>query len=183
MMEDRAVIHGFPERYTVTKSGKIFSGNKQLKTYTSRGYETVSLYIPNKGRQMVIGVHRCIGLAWIPNPDNQPFVCHKNDVRDDNRIENLYWGGPKENSADAIRNGKSLKGEKHPKAIFTSRDIVWIRENYKPRSRALGAKVIARKFNVTLNRIMKIVSGETWGHIRPPKAINVNYYKRRTQND
>ena len=41
--------------------------------------------------------HRLVGLAFIPNPDNQPFVLHNNDDSTNYLIENLKWGSAKEN--------------------------------------------------------------------------------------
>ena len=41
--------------------------------------------------------HRLIGLAFIPNPDNQPFVLHNNDDSTNYLLENLKWGSAKEN--------------------------------------------------------------------------------------
>ncbi|MDA0765125.1 MAG: hypothetical protein O3A39_11885 [Proteobacteria bacterium] len=41
--------------------------------------------------------HRLVGLAFIPNPDNEPFVLHNNDDSTNYLIENLKWGGGREN--------------------------------------------------------------------------------------
>ena len=41
--------------------------------------------------------HRLVALAFIPNPDNKPYVMHINDDSTNYLIENLKWGTPKEN--------------------------------------------------------------------------------------
>ena len=36
-------------------------------------------------------IHRLVAHAFIPNPDNLPQINHKNEKRDDNRVDNLEW--------------------------------------------------------------------------------------------
>ena len=37
-------------------------------------------------------MHRLVAKAWIPNPENKPFVLHNNDDSTNYLIENLKWG-------------------------------------------------------------------------------------------
>ena len=60
--------------------------------YNSQGYKLVHL----NGKYL--RVHRLVAEAFIPNPENKPCVDHKNNIRDDNRIDNLRWATIKENS-------------------------------------------------------------------------------------
>jgi len=55
----------------------------------SDGYLNVHLYAGDGGKS--IKVHRIVAAAFIPNPDNLPEINHKNEKKDDNRVENLEW--------------------------------------------------------------------------------------------
>jgi|TARA_R110000772_G_scaffold263647_1_gene383542 hypothetical protein len=42
--------------------------------------------------------HRLVSLAWIPNPDNKPYVLHINNDSTNFLISNLKWGTASENN-------------------------------------------------------------------------------------
>lgn len=68
-----------------------------------RGHHTVALY--QDGVRTEAPVHRLVLLAFVgPCPDGME-ACHRNDVPDDNRIENLRWDTRAANVADSVRNG------------------------------------------------------------------------------
>ena len=47
-------------------------------------------------------IHRVVAFAYIPNPEDKPFVLHKNDDSSNYLIENLKWGIPSENMKGRI---------------------------------------------------------------------------------
>ena len=47
-------------------------------------------------------MHRLVALAFIPNPDNKPYVMHINDDSTNYLIENLMWGTSHENNKGKI---------------------------------------------------------------------------------
>ena len=77
----------------VSNMGNI-KGRKLLND--NRGYKTIS-YKNKKYR-----FHRIIAELFIPNPENKPQIDHINTIRDDNRVDNLRWCTPKENSNNEL---------------------------------------------------------------------------------
>ena len=95
-MEEWRVITEFPN-YDVSNLGNIRNNktNKLLKPCIKGGYSNISL--KNGPIKKSLKIHRVVALSFIPNPENKPYVDHKNNIRDDNRIDNLRWATIKEN--------------------------------------------------------------------------------------
>ena len=58
------------------------------------GYCTVNLRKDGKYRKFF--VHRLMALTYIPNPEGKETVNHINEIKNDNRLENLEWATRKE---------------------------------------------------------------------------------------
>ena len=106
-MEEYKLIKHF-ESYSVSNLGNVKNNvtNKILKQYTNQGYK----YIHLNGKYKK--VHRLVAEAFIPNPENKLCVDHKNNIRDDNRIDNLRWVTIKENCQNVSISSKNTSGYK-----------------------------------------------------------------------
>lgn len=98
-------IKGFEGLYQVSNIGRIKSIDRYIRNKWGSltlckehilkprtdddGYYRIGLY--KDGKYKSFGLHRLVSEAFIPNPNNLPCVNHKNEIKTDNRVENLEW--------------------------------------------------------------------------------------------
>lgn len=105
-------VVGYEGYYEVSNLGKvrslIFGKHKILKQYPDKdNYLTIRLVKDKK--QKYYSVHRLVAQAFIPNTNNYPVVNHKNEIKVDNRVENLEWCTVKYNNNYGTRYKTSNK--------------------------------------------------------------------------
>lgn len=91
-------IKGFEGQYAITSCGKVWSykSKRFLVPWDNQyGYLQVGLMVNSKLKKYRI--HRLVAEAYIPNPDNKPYVNHLNECKSDNYVSNLEWATAKEN--------------------------------------------------------------------------------------
>ena len=71
------------------------------------GYKYCGIKYKN-GKIISKRVHRLVAEAFIPNPNGYRVVGHKNNIKNDNRVENLYWTTTKENTQKAFDDGLAV---------------------------------------------------------------------------
>lgn len=104
-MEEYREIKNFPN-YQVSNLGNIknLKGKLLSKYVSKKGYVVVCLYKNNKGTTKT--VHRLIAQAFIPNPENKPYINHIDSNRANNDIKNLEWCTQSENLKHGYKYGK-----------------------------------------------------------------------------
>ena len=101
MKEEWRDVPGRPG-YIVSNEGR--AAKLLSDTPSSNGYIQHALVDGAGGRHRTYR-HTMVALAFFgPRPDGQ-YVLHRNDIKTDNRAENLRYGTPSENQDDAFFNG------------------------------------------------------------------------------
>ena len=145
-------VIGYPN-YLIYPDGRI--QNKKSKRYLTafdngKGYLRIILYKDKKPINHYI--HRLLGIHYIPNCENKPWIDHINRNTKDNRLENLRWATSSENGQnrgvqednpfglknisydkvqDRYRYKKIIKGELHQKYFKTLEEAVEYKKEYE----------------------------------------------------
>jgi hypothetical protein len=121
-------IPGYEGLYKVSNTGKIFScvTNRELSVIQKKdGYTCISLCDKDHNKKQY-RIHQLVAKAFIPNPNNLPMINHKNEIKNDNRVENLEWCNNFYNSNYGNRNliiSQKMKGVSKSKEAIEKRKI------------------------------------------------------------
>ena len=108
-MEAWKDIKGF-ENYQISTNGRVWSKikKKYLKGFIDKdGYKIVDLRKNKKTFKKRI--NRLVAESFLENPDNLPQVNHKDEVKTNNKVENLEWCTVEYNLNYGTRNEKAAK--------------------------------------------------------------------------
>lgn len=93
-------IPGYEGIYQISNLGHLKILNPRRH---SQGYQVVTLTNDENGTKPFL-VHRLVAEAFLPNPENLPYVNHKDENPQNNRVENLEWCTPQFNNSWGTKN-------------------------------------------------------------------------------
>lgn len=137
MQEERWTdVVGYEGLYSVSTRGKVYShySNRCLKPcMTKTGYCRVHLVKDKK--TSCLAIHRLVAIAFVPNPQNKPTVNHINEIKTDNRAENLEWATNYEQNVHGTRIQRAVKHTDY-KSRRIDYAVVAAKHNYKEMNRS-----------------------------------------------
>ena len=147
-------------------------------TLNNRGYLSVVV------RRKTHMLHRLVAQAFIPNPENKPFVNHIDGDKTNNAVNNLEWCTAAENNLHARETGlhKQARGHKinykssstkrkalanlKDKSKLSDEQVRYVRRVHKPRDKDFSSTALAERFGTSVAAMSKIVSGQTYQHVK-----------------
>lgn len=155
-MEEWKDVVGYEDLFQVSSNGSIYGKRtkKVLKTFTNKkGYIVMSTRIGGRtGKTIVFRLHRLVAEAFISNPENKPFVNHKDGNKSNNSVLNLEWVTNQENMQHAVR--MNLVKPPKQKRVLDSEIVEMIRQVYTPRHKVFGVRALAREFGVAHTTVL-----------------------------
>lgn len=169
-------IEGYEGSYQVSNYGRVKCLTRlRGKIVKRRAYEKIlkldpyTPYLSTRLTDSKTGiakkflVHRLVAKAFIPNPNNYPFINHKDLNKINNHVSNLEWCTAKENMKHAHLNGcfQNLpRGEKHHKAKLTEEAV------YHIRRKEMTQEKYAELYGVSDGLICYIQQRKLWKHLK-----------------
>src|SRR6266853_3637479 len=127
-----------------------------------RGYRHVILCSPiDQNRRYAKVTHLVLEAFVGPKPEKM-VACHRNDIKGDDRLENLRWDTPSMNSHDAIRNDVGPYGERHGRTSLTTEQALMI---HHLRNEGRTYKAIGEMLNISSSGAYAIASGRNWKYL------------------
>lgn len=158
-------VFGYEGRYMVSDQGRVRSLRRVdiMRQYTDRdGYLCVTLTRANS-RQRCERVHQLALLAFVGLKAKGVVTRHLDGVRTNNRLSNLRYGTPKENTADRETHGTHQRGARNPNVKLTEEAIAYIRG--EPYAHGLYTK-LSERFGVSRVQISFIAKKKSWQHLQ-----------------
>lgn len=157
----------------ISVNGNVYKKHKNLfykkKLYVNKrnGYVYCGITYKNEdgtNKNISKRIHILVAKAFIENSNNYPVVGHKNNIKNDNNVENLYWTTIQENTQKAVDDGLLVndKGfqdsQSIPVDVYTDKGIF---------IETIGsASLAAKKYMVSKSTVFRHCNNEIKGKKR-----------------
>lgn len=92
--------------YTISRDGVVTSPRgKVISTWVENNTGYALFRIRENKKPKCYRLHRILGETFLPNPNNLPFIKHKDDDKTNNTVDNLEWGANPDNVQEGYDNG------------------------------------------------------------------------------
>ena len=165
------MINGIYTSYEISDIGQVI--NTKTNTIKSQlvdknGYRSVHLYI--NGKRYSKFIHQLVAQAFIPNPENKPYVNHINPDPSKNTVDNLEWCTQKENIQHCIDLGRKLTGDDCSFAKYSENQIRHVCKLLEEDKSSISE--ISKITNVHNAIIWNIKANISWKHISKDYKIS-----------
>jgi hypothetical protein len=126
--------------------------------YICRRWGYAHVTVPGEGIRRIHRVAYKVLYGHYPIHDG----CHTCDNRACYNPYHVFDGTDKQNLADMVSKGRSLRGERNHFSVATEKEVLSIREEF---SNGKTRRQIAALHGLSLGAIKKIVRRATWKHI------------------
>ena len=179
----RIVVEGIDWNYEVSGKGRvrIHTTRRKIRIISQSdrdGYNAVTLFYNNIPRSFL--VHRLVAQAFVHNdfPDLYIQIDHNNDIRHDNRHENLEWVTHAEN----IRRSHQKEGRKSTKKAILRIDSEGNVKEYDSAKAVREDRFSSHVFEALAGRV-ELAHGYSWRYKNPQlnrvpiTNLNMDMYK------
>ncbi len=148
--------------YFISRDGDIWSEKSKgfLSTWINKeGYCEVSLYSDHVFSETL---PRLLLMAFDRLPQPGEVARHLNDIKLDDRLENLAWGTRTQNIADAVKNGRLPRGEQKYNSKLFPLDAINI---FHLRRKGYTFSRIGKIYGIHEMTASNIVKGRGWKYL------------------
>ena len=147
-------IKGYEGIYQISNCGRIKSlyrkrrkNEKILKPLvSSRNYFQINLY--KDGKMFKYLIHRLVAETFIINPDNLPYINHKDENKQNNCVDNLEWCTCEYNNKYGTRLEKISRNNLKSKFVLQySKENKFIMEWENTRTAVIGNNFFGKENN------------------------------------
>ena len=163
------------EGYYISNLGRVKSCKRKTEKFIAvkddtHGYLIVKLWKDNK--QYSKKIHRLVAEAFISNPENLRDVNHKDENKQNNKVENLEWCNRQYNLNHGTRNARASKSLKKPVIMMNAKTFEILKQFDSAIDAERETGVMAKNISLVCNKHRKTTGGYSWKFVEEEDYVS-----------